>query len=71
MIYTQVGVLQCIQDVLSTCQLQKILDLHGVDYDDGDNKKKLKSRLKKYIHMIEVGKARDADCYELDPEGIQ
>jgi len=70
-VHTQVSVLRCIQDVLSTRQLQKILDLHGVDYDGGDNKKKLKARLKKYIHMIEIGKARDADAEHERIERLQ
>jgi len=70
-IHTQVGVLQCIQDVLSTRQLQKILDLHGVDYAITDNKKRLKSRLKKYIRILEVGKVKDADAEHERMERLQ
>jgi len=70
-IHTQVSVLQCIRDVLSTHQLRRVLDLHGVNYDDCDSKKKLKSRLKRYIRVIENGKARDADIEHERVERLQ
>lgn len=60
-VHAQLSVLQVIEDGLSSSQLRRVLDLHGVDYGEDDNKKKLRSRLRTYTRQLRNGKVREAD----------
>jgi hypothetical protein len=70
-VHTQLSVLRHIQDLLSMRQLQKLLDLHGIDYEEGSNKKRLKTRLRNYIRDLENGKVREADVERERLERLQ
>ena len=70
-IHAQLSVLHCLEQALSTNQLRKVLDLHGIAFDDGDSKRKLKFRLRTYIRQLQNGKVREADAERELAERLQ
>ena len=61
-VHLQVAVLWHVVDIASKKQLCKILNIHGIDYEPADKKKKLRSRLKKYTRDVERGKMREVEA---------
>ena len=61
-VHMQVSVLQHIHSLLSVRQLHKVLDIHGIKYDEGETKRKLKYRLTMYIRALERGKVKEAEA---------
>lgn len=59
-IHLQVAVLQHVAESASKKQLCKVLELHEIDYEPMEKKKKLRERLRKYILRIERGKLKVA-----------
>ena len=60
-VHMQFNVLLTLHGLLTTKQLRRVLDLHGIENDEGDSKKKLKYRLMLYIRKLQKGKLKDAD----------
>jgi hypothetical protein len=67
-IHLQVALLSKIHDVASKKQLYNVLDVHDIECEPTEKKKKLKAVLKKYIQGIERGKLKEA---EADSETIE
>ena len=70
-VHMQLSVLQCIKGLLSTRQLQKILDLHGIAHEEHESKRKLKSHLTKFMRTLENGKVKQADVEQELLERLQ
>lgn len=60
-VHTQIRVLKYIQQRLSRRQLQKVLDLHGIDRKDRDSKKMMKYCLGLYVQKLEKGKLQEVE----------
>lgn len=61
-VHLQISVLQYILVNGSKKQLTQVLDIHMVDHDATEKKKKLRSRLKKYVQNVERGKLKEVDA---------
>ena len=61
-IHLQISVLRCILVNGSKKQLTQVLDMHDIDHDTTEKKKKLRSCLKKYIENIERGKLKEVNA---------
>ena len=70
-IHTQVCVLRHIHPLLSTRQLRKVMNLLDVDYGDDESKKKLKSRLLRYVQSLEKGKLKESDAERVIVERLE
>jgi hypothetical protein len=68
---TQVSVLQHMKSLLSSRQLRRVLDLHGISYDEDDSKKKLKQRLTWYVRSLEKGKFKETEAKREEDEHLQ
>lgn len=66
----QAGILARMKETLTTRQLQRVMELHGIYYNPSDSRKRLKQRLGWYIQGIEKGKVGEHDAERLRVERL-
>lgn len=59
---TQIGTLKYLSQRMSSKQLVKVLDMHGIIRKEGDSKKMMKYRLGLYVQSLEKGKLKEAEA---------